>query len=52
VAQSLAADADALAATSGCAARNAAVKLQADVICPVSSPNSARSLKVVSKSPM
>jgi hypothetical protein len=32
VAQSLAADADALAATSGCAARNAAVKLQADVI--------------------
>ena len=32
VAQRLAADADALAATSGCAARNAAVKLQTDVL--------------------
>ena len=35
VAQQLAADADALAATSGCAARNAAVKLQTDVIAAV-----------------
>lgn len=35
VAQRLAADADAIATTSGCAARNAAVKLQTDVIAVV-----------------
>jgi outer membrane murein-binding lipoprotein Lpp len=35
VAQKLAADADALASTHGCAARNAAVRLQTDVIAGV-----------------